>query len=144
MRQETAGTDSSMTASSSGAGIVKSFGPLKPVYSRRDKRGLFLEIINERSWEGIHYGEMHEGHHIGGSYHKVTEAFFFVLEGQVEVSSINVATKKEELLLLGKDEGAYLRPFHVNTLSFKEQSKFILLKSHKFNSDNNDTYSMES
>ncbi len=116
---------------------------LKPNYSRKDERGLFVEALNGSPWEQISYGKMQNGATMGNHYHKETSVFFFLVDGSVQIDIVSVRLDEKETLSLNPNEGVILVPNYSHAIRFREDSTFVMGKSKKYDKDNPDTYPLE-
>ena len=55
-----------------------------------DSRGFFKGIINTRSWKEINYLSTLSGQIRGNHYHQYTDELFFLLEGEIIITAIEV------------------------------------------------------
>lgn len=113
---------------------------LIPTFVRQDDRGSFVEFLNGYTIENASYGYMRKGAIMGNHYHKKTKVFFFLTSGSAEVKNLYVQTKKRESFKLKKNEGTVFEPFVTHTITFQEDSTFILLKTKPYDKKNSDTF----
>ena len=117
------------------------FAPiLKPTFRRVDRRGTFLEALNERRWGSLLYGEMKRGAVLGNHYHKKTAVFFFLTHGAAQVQWIHPQTRKRVHRALKSQEGIFLEPPFAHAIKFLRDSSFIMLKSRRYDKARPDTY----
>ena len=111
------------------------------VYNRKDDRGTFTECINDdQCWKSINSGTMNAGAIMGNHYHKNCKAFFFLLSGSASIYIKNVRDQNSKIVnfLLNSDEGVIFEPYETHAIKYEEDSKFLFLKSEKFDKENSD------
>ncbi len=114
--------------------------PVPATYSRKDQRGTFVEIVNRGPWETVITGTMNAGAVLGDHYHKVTDLFFFLVEGRCRVDIECLDTGLRRNLDLEPGEGLHIAAFEAHAVRFEAPSRFIMLKSHAFDPDLPDIY----
>lgn len=104
----------------------------RPVYTRRDARGTFDELVNTGRWESVISGRMAEGAVMGHHYHDHTVVAVFLLEGRARVVTIDVGTKARAQHEIGAGQGFVFRPSEARAIHYLEDARFLLLKSHRY------------
>ena len=115
-------------------------GPIPATYSRKDDRGTFVEIVNRGPWQTVITGSMNAGAVLGNHYHKVTELFFFLVDGRCRVDVECLRTGRHRQVTLSAGQGVCLATLEAHAVRFLEPSSFILLKSRAFDPDLPDIY----
>lgn len=116
---------------------------LRPGYVRVDERGTLCEVLNEGRWESVLCGEMHRDAVVGRHFHKVTHVFFYLTSGRATIVTVDVATSESARFALHAGEGVWLQPQVAHALRFEEESKFLMLKSHRYDPGAPDTFHYE-
>jgi dTDP-4-dehydrorhamnose 3,5-epimerase-like enzyme len=114
---------------------------IEPIYTRRDERGEFQEIIREYPWYTVIVGQMHPGSEMGHHYHIETCIFFYLLSGSASIRMIDVVTQAKSFHDIRAGQGVLLVPNQAHAIRFLEESNFLMLKSIGYNPENPDTYS---
>jgi quercetin dioxygenase-like cupin family protein len=104
----------------------------KPMYVRRDARGTFEELVNTGRWESLISGRMAQGAVMGNHYHDHTIVFFYLLEGQSHIITVDVRTKARHEYDIQAGQGFVFRPSEARAIIHREDVRFLLLKSHRF------------
>lgn len=115
---------------------------LKPSFVRNDQRGLFVEVLNGSRWESLVTGSMNPGAEMGHHYHKLTDVFFYVVQGSVEVKTLDVASGARDQFTLGDSEGVLLHTNESHSIRFLVPTQFIMMKSLRYDPANPDTYEL--
>ena len=110
-------------------------------FERVDERGVFREIVNSGPWETVIHGQMNQNAVMGNHYHRKTQVFFFLTYGAVNIKTIHVESGERDEFTLQANQGVLLRSNESHAIRFLEESGFILLKSHRYNPDDPDTFS---
>jgi dTDP-4-dehydrorhamnose 3,5-epimerase-like enzyme len=113
---------------------------IAPSFERRDERGTFQEILNDGRWESLIHGNMKSGAVMGNHYHKHTSIFFYLTTGSVTIRTVNVGSGEKDEFHLGPGQGTILQINESHVIRFLKESEFIMLKSHKYDPDDPDTY----
>jgi quercetin dioxygenase-like cupin family protein len=113
---------------------------LTPSFERKDDRGIFLEILNDGSWEALIGGRMNSDAVIGNHYHKKTVIFFFLTSGSARIRTIHVETADKDDFLLQAGQGVILNTNESHAIRFIEESDFVMLKSLRYDPADPDTY----
>lgn len=116
---------------------------VKPSYIRLDKRGVFIEILNDKHWGNISYGKMKKGAVMGNHYHKKTDIFFFVTSGGVRIDIMDIKTAQPMSIKLSENNGVVIPSGLPHAIRFLKDSTFIMGKSKRYDPENPDTYSFE-
>lgn len=113
---------------------------LESTFIRRDKRGVFVEILNKGIWKNISFGKMKKGAILGDHYHKKTDLFLFIINGRAQIDMVDIKSKKVETMVLKNNQGAFIKRGYFHKVKFLTDSIFIMSKSEKYNPKNPDTY----
>lgn len=113
---------------------------LKPGFERQDDRGLFREILNSGQWEAMNWAMMKKGSVLGNHYHKKTTVFFYVVNGLTKIRTVNVDTGERDEFSVPEGHGVMLSPMQSHAIHFMEESQVIMLKSHRFDPSDPDTF----
>ena len=113
---------------------------LPPAFRRVDDRGEFVEVIAEGRWEAVILGKMKAGAVMGRHYHKFTRIYFYLQTGEAEVIVVDVATNERTSFGIGEGHGTYLEPGQAHAIRFTKPSEFVVIKSHRHDSGNPDTF----
>ncbi len=115
---------------------------VRPSFARNDGRGLFVEVLNGSTWASLITGDMRPGAVLGHHYHKLTDVFFYVVQGSVEIKTLHVDTGATDQFTLGGSEGVVLHTFESHAIHFLAQTQFIMMKSLRYDPANPDTYEL--
>ncbi len=113
---------------------------LPPAYERNDERGTFREVLNNGHWEALLSGCMHADAVMGNHYHKKTVVFFFLTRGSAAFKTINVETGEKDNFDLKSGQGVMLAVNESHAIRFLDESEFIMLKSHRYETADPDTF----
>jgi quercetin dioxygenase-like cupin family protein len=113
---------------------------VRPSFVRRDDRGLFVEIVNEGPWETVIQGTMKRRKKMGNHYHRENKAFFYLTRGRARVRIKHIVDGTEDSVVLHAGEGIYFLPFEIHTITYLEDSDFLLLKSYRYNEKKPDIF----
>lgn len=111
-----------------------------PLYERRDERGSFAEILNSGSWEALICGSMNPDAVMGNHYHEKTTVFFYLVKGSARIKTVHVETNAGDEFLLGCGQGVLLPTRESHAIRFLEESEFVMLKSHRYDPTDPDTF----
>jgi len=103
-----------------------------PVFVRNDARGRFEELVNTGRWESVIHSTMARGAVIGHHYHAHTIVAYFLLEGRARVVTIDVNTGVRREQAVGAGQGFVFRPSEARAIEHLDDSRFLLLKSHRY------------
>jgi quercetin dioxygenase-like cupin family protein len=112
---------------------------LGPRFERRDDRGVFLEILSGFPAGTVVAGQMRTGAVMGNHYHRRTRVFFYVLAGSADVGTVNVETGAKEEFRLAENQGVHFEPGESHAIRFREDSRFLMLKSLPYDPEDPDT-----
>ncbi len=112
---------------------------LRPLFERRDERGVFREILSGFPAGNVVSGEMSAGAVMGNHYHRRTRVYFHVLAGRVRVSTVDVESGATDKFLLAESEGVFLEPGESHAIRFLVDSQFLMLKSEPYDPADPDT-----
>lgn len=112
---------------------------LRPLFERRDERGVFREILAGFPAGNVVSGEMTAGAVMGNHYHRRTRVFFYVLSGGVAISTVNVESRARDEFLLAENEGVFLEPGESHAIRFLVDSRFLMMKSEPYDPADPDT-----
>jgi hypothetical protein len=104
----------------------------RPVDTRVDARGTFNELIATGTWESVIAGTMTKGAVMGHHYHAHTVVAVFLLEGRARVVTEDVRTKARGECEIAAGQGFVFRPSEARAIHYLEDSRFLLLKSHRY------------
>lgn len=116
------------------------------IYKRKDHRGIFVEYANGNTgWKSVNGGFMHKGKILGNHYHKKCQALFFIIKGSAVVRAKDVRNKKSNIqkIVLRQSQGCTFEPYETHSITFLENSNFLLLKSKKFSEKNKDIFELK-
>ena len=106
------------------------FGNLIPPYFYFiDGRGKLVGVIQGQKWEEINYVESEKGSVRGNHYHKETKEGFFIIEGRVKVSLIDVVNNSKRTFIAKKGNMLIINPNTLHTFQMLENSKWINMLS---------------
>jgi dTDP-4-dehydrorhamnose 3,5-epimerase-like enzyme len=118
-----------------------SFGNLKPPYYYfADTRGIFLGIIQDQEWKEINYIESKKGSIRGNHYHKETVECFFIIDGKIRVTLVDLITNSKKVFIVGKGSIFIVKPNTLHTFEVLEDSKWINMLSKPLKSEPKDFY----
>ena len=120
--------------------MSRNYEPVKPSFVRKDERGDFVEIVNEGPWETIIHGTMEPGAEMGNHYHREARAFFYVVNGKVEIRIRHLYGENTDKVVLNSGEGLYFLPYEIHVVHYLEKTDFIFLKSYRYRDDQPDMY----
>lgn len=120
-----------------------SYQTVDPTYVRQDRRGLFVEIVNEGPWETVIHGSMRQGAQMGNHYHRECRAFFYLVQGRARIKVRHLVNDSSEELEIGPRQGVMFRPFETHLIEYLADSDFIFLKSYRYRDDQPDIYPCE-
>lgn len=109
-----------------------------PVFVRIDQRGQFNELVNSGEWQSLVFGSMKPGAVMGRHYHNHTVIYFYLICGKAKIETLNLKTAKKVSALLDSGQGYIFRPEEVRIINYLESSKFLLMKSHRYDPQNPD------
>lgn len=112
---------------------------LRPLFERRDERGVFRELLSGFPAGNVVCGEMSRGAVMGNHYHRRTRVFFYVLSGRAAVATIDVESGAIERFRLEANEGVFLEPGESHAVRFLVDSQFLMLKSEPYDPADPDT-----
>jgi len=113
---------------------------LSPVFERTDERGIFREVLNSGQWEALLCGRMNSDAVMGNHYHKRTLVFFYLTSGAASIKTVHVETGETDEFMLHANQGVILRTNESHAIHFLEESDFIMLKSHRYDPADPDTF----
>ena len=115
---------------------------LRPLFERRDDRGVFREVLNGFSAQTLVTGTMRAGAVMGNHYHRKTRLFFYLARGGASVRTVHVETGARDEFSLGENQGIFLEPNESHAIRFTAESDFIMLKSLRYDPEDPDTYDL--
>ncbi len=113
---------------------------LRLAYERNDERGVLRELLTDGTWETILTGEMRAGAVMGNHYHRLTQVYFYLLSGGARIRTIGVDNGERDDFALAANEAVLLKSGESHSITFLQDSQFILLKSRRYDPNNSDTY----
>jgi dTDP-4-dehydrorhamnose reductase len=106
------------------------FGNLvQPYFNYSDQRGRIMGIFQGLKWEEINYVESIKGSVRGNHYHKNTVEGFFLIDGKVSVTLINLTNNSRRTFVAEKDNILIVSPYTVHVFKMIENSRWINLLS---------------
>lgn len=111
-----------------------------PSFDRKDDRGTFQEVLNGGHWEALIRGTMKPGAVMGNHYHRKTAIFLYLISGATQIKTVHVDTGVKDQFLLTAGHGVVLGTDESHAIRFLEDSEFIMLKSHKYDPEDPDTF----
>lgn len=114
---------------------------LRPLFERRDDRGVFRELLSGFPAGTVVCGDMSAGAVMGNHYHRRTRVFFHLLAGRASVATIDVESGATESFPLEENEGVFLEPGESHAIRFLADSRFLMLKSEPYDPADPDTIS---
>jgi quercetin dioxygenase-like cupin family protein len=116
---------------------------IKTNFELRDERGTLREIARGGPWAQMNEYERKKGSVVGNHYHKVLSEFFYVVSGSMKVVLYNINTKERAEFIAKKGDAFEVHRFEVHAMQFIEDSTFVTLLDHTFDSSNPDIYKYE-
>jgi len=113
---------------------------LFPSFMRTDDRGMFVEVLNDGTWQALVSGRMNPEAVMGNHYHRKTVVFFFLATGAARIKTVNVETAEKDDFMLRGGQGVVLKVNESHSIRFQELSDFIMLKSQRYDPAEPDTY----
>ncbi|MGH7275539.1 MAG: hypothetical protein ACREIY_00775 [Candidatus Rokuibacteriota bacterium] len=104
----------------------------KPAFVRRDARGAFEELVTMGRWESLIHGVMKRGAVLGHHYHAHTIVCYWLLDGRARITTVDVKTKARHERSIRAGQGFVFRPSEARAIEHLEDSRFVMLKSHRF------------
>jgi len=104
----------------------------KPAFVRTDERGTFEELVNAGRWESLIHGHMRRGAVLGHHYHAHTIVCYYLLEGRARITTVEVTTAARSEVVIQAGQGFVFRPEEARAIEHLEDSRFVMLKSHRF------------
>jgi dTDP-4-dehydrorhamnose 3,5-epimerase-like enzyme len=86
------------------------------------------------------HGSMRAGAVLGNHYHRKTRIFLYLVSGTARIDLVRVKDGVRERAELAAEEGMYLEPEQAHAIRFLTPTEFILLKSRRYNPDDDDTF----
>lgn len=105
-----------------------------------DERGIFRGITNRFTWGEINFIETKKGVVRGNHYHKFTKELFYIVEGQIQINTLNLVTKESVSFIAAPNMVFILDPYEVHTFKTLTDAKWINMLSHKLDDDKPDIY----
>ena len=68
------------------------------------------------------------GHH----YHRYTVIYYYLLSGCADIKMLNIKTGGKSEDCLSPGEGYIFRPEEVRVIRYREESSFLMMKSHRY------------
>jgi mannose-6-phosphate isomerase-like protein (cupin superfamily) len=104
----------------------------RPAFVRADARGTFEELVNAGRWESLIHGVMKRGAVLGHHYHAHTVVCYWLLAGSARITTVDVTTRARHERSIGAGQGFVFRPSEARIIEHLEDSRFVMLKSHRF------------
>jgi dTDP-4-dehydrorhamnose reductase len=108
---------------------------LSPYFYFVDGRGKIIGVFQGLKWEEINYIESIKGSVRGTHYHKETIEGFFLINGKVKVTLVDMAKNSKRTFVANKGSILIINPHILHTFEMLEDSQWINLLSKPF-SDN--------
>jgi dTDP-4-dehydrorhamnose 3,5-epimerase len=105
-----------------------------------DDRGNLKGVSSGLEWREVNKFFSVAGSMRGEHYHKTTIELIYLIEGKVEFTIKNIKTKKEESIMLRKDEGILIEPYEHHTARILEDTSWISLLSKEYKNDSPDIH----
>jgi dTDP-4-dehydrorhamnose reductase len=106
------------------------FGNLVPPYFFfADSRGSLTGILQDQKWEEINYIESVKGSIRGNHYHKETKEAFFIIEGEIKISLIDIINNSKRTFISKKGDILIVNPYILHTFEVLKDSKWINMLS---------------
>jgi dTDP-4-dehydrorhamnose 3,5-epimerase-like enzyme len=112
---------------------------LRPLFERRDDRGVFRELLSGFPAGTVVCGNMSAGAVMGNHYHRRTRVFFHLLAGRATVTTVDVESRATEGFSLEENDGVFLEPGESHAIRFLVDSQFLMLKSEPYDPADPDT-----
>lgn len=110
------------------------FGDLvQPYFCSIDERGGMVGVFRGYKWEEINYVESIKGSVRGNHYHKETTEGFFVIDGRIKVTLVDIAKDFKKTFVAKKGDIILINPNMVHTFELLENSKWINMLSKPLN-----------
>lgn len=117
------------------------FGNLIPPYFYSvNGRGKFVGIFQGHRWKEINYVESIKGSVRGNHYHKETKEGFFIIDGKISVTLIDVMNRSKKAFIANKGDTFLVNPNTLHTFEILENSKWINMLSKPFNTEAKDIH----
>lgn len=100
-----------------------------PYFYSVDERGSFVGVFQGCKWEEINYVESVEGSVRGNHYHKETVEGFFIIDGKIKVTLVDVVKGSKRAFIAKKGDAMLINPNTLHTFEMLENSKWINLLS---------------
>lgn len=104
----------------------------KPAFVRTDGRGTFEELVNAGRWESLIHGHLRRGAVLGHHYHAHTIVCYYLLEGRARITTVEVTTTARSEIVIQAGQGFVFRPGEARAIEHLEDSRFVMMKSHRF------------
>lgn len=78
----------------------------------------------------------------GRHYHKITEEYFYVISGMIEVRLLDIRTQERVEFIVTKGDGFHVYPFTYHELHFIEDTTIMSFYSKEFNPADTDIYQL--
>jgi len=113
---------------------------LDPSFEFTDHRGTIIEIINGKNWESINHHYRKKGCKCGGHYHKITEEYFYIVSGLLEVELQKTDGSEAQTIIVPPLKGLLVPTHYYHSTHFLEDTNMITLLSRAFDKNNPDTF----
>ncbi|MBI2524645.1 MAG: cupin domain-containing protein [Candidatus Rokubacteria bacterium] len=111
-----------------------------PYVSRTDARGLFRGIARVDWGRELNYVESAAGASRGHHYHKTSLELFFILDGEVAATFVDVASGATDRRRFVKGDAFVVRPFEAHRLDAVTDARWIQLISSEYDDAAPDMY----
>lgn len=117
------------------------FGNLRSPYCYFvDDRGKLIGVFQGYKWEEINFIESFKGCIRGNHYHKETVEGFFIVDGKIKVTLIDIVKKTKRKFIAKKGDILLINPNNLHTFEMLENSKWINMLSKHFNGKTKDIH----
>jgi len=115
------------------------FGNLiSPYFSFTDGRGKLTGIMQGEKWEEINYIESLKGCIRGNHYHKKTKEGFYIIDGRIKVSLLDINTNLKKDFIAKKGDIFVIKPNTLHTFKVLGDSRWVNMLSKAMNKDSKD------
>jgi len=117
------------------------FGNLTPPYFYHiDHRGKLLGVFQGLVWEEINYIESIKGSIRGNHYHKETCEGFFLIDGKIRVTIVDMLKNSRRTFVAKKGDAMVINPNITHTFEMLEDSRWINMLSKPFDGQRKDIH----
>jgi len=106
-----------------------------PYFYFSDDRGTLFGITQGHEWNEVNYIESKKGSIRGNHYHKETVECFFIIDGKIRVTLIDLITNSKKVFTVGPRSIFIVKPNTLHTFEVLEDSKWINMLSKPIKSE---------